>query len=76
MTTNNIPLAQEIDRVPSSTVPLDAREETRFDRIMDAAVMVDVHQHPFVMPEVMEQGGNTSEAAAWVSRRPILYPLG
>ena len=54
MTTNNIPLAQEIDRVPSSTVPLDAKEETRFDRIMDEAVMVDVHQHPFVMPELME----------------------
>ena len=39
MTTDNIPLAQELDRVPSSIAPLNAREEARFQRIMEEAVM-------------------------------------
>ena len=29
MTSNNIPLAQELDRVPSSIVPLNAQEGSR-----------------------------------------------
>ena len=55
MTVSGIPLAQELDRVPSSIVPLNAQEEARFQRIMEEGVMVDVHQHPFVMPESMER---------------------
>ncbi len=55
MDTHGIPLARQVNRVPSATVPLDAAAEVRFQRIMDAAVMVDVHQHPFVMPESMAQ---------------------
>ena len=51
MTTNEIPLAQEIGRVPSMVVPLDAREERRFQDLEEESVMVDIHQHPFVCPK-------------------------
>jgi membrane dipeptidase len=50
-----IPLAKEIDRVPSSTVPLDHSQEQRFQRLMESLIMVDVHVHPMVLPEDMEQ---------------------
>ena len=48
-----IPLAKEIGRVPSMTVPLDADQEGRYQRLVDEAIMIDVHQHPFVCPEDM-----------------------
>ena len=51
MTTPTIPLAREIGRVPSSRVPLDAAQELRFQRLADSAVMIDVHQHPMILPE-------------------------
>ena len=50
-----IPLARQVSRVPSSVVPLDAGEEVRYRKIVEEAVTVDVHQHPFVLPEAMEQ---------------------
>ena len=50
-----IPLARQVSRVPSSVVPLDAGEEVRYRNIVEEAVTVDVHQHPFVLPEAMEQ---------------------
>jgi len=50
-----IPLAKEIDRVPSFTVPLDHAQEQRFQRLMDPLIMVDVHVHPMVLPEDMAQ---------------------
>ena len=55
MAMTDIPLAKELDRVPSSIVPLTAAEESRFRGIMEEAVMVDMHQHPFVLPESMDQ---------------------
>ena len=55
MAMTDIPLAKELDRVPSSIVPLTAAEESRFQGIMEEAVMVDMHQHPFVLPESMDQ---------------------
>ena len=55
MTTNQIPLAQEIGRVPSMVVPLDSREERRFKVLEEEVVMVDIHQHPFVCPEDMDR---------------------
>ena len=51
----DIPLSLQTNRVPSSTVPLSVAEETRFRRVMDDAVMIDVHQHPFVLPESMDR---------------------
>ena len=51
MTTSHIPLAREIGRVASSRVPLDAGQEVRYQRLAEEAVMIDVHQHPMILPE-------------------------
>ena len=51
----DIPLARQVGRVQSSVVPLDAGEEVRYRTIAEEAISIDVHQHPFVLPEVMEQ---------------------
>ncbi len=48
-------MSPEIGRVPSSTVPLNAQEEARFQSLAEEAVMIDVHQHPFVLPEAMDR---------------------
>jgi hypothetical protein len=40
MPSGAIPLAKEIDRVPSLTVPLDHAQEQRFQRLMDPLIMV------------------------------------
>jgi membrane dipeptidase len=52
---NGIPLAKEVGRVPPFTVPLDVRQEVRYQRLAEEVVMVDVHQHPFVLPENLDQ---------------------
>jgi membrane dipeptidase len=44
-------LASETHRVPSMRMPLDAQEEHRFERLMEDLVLIDVHQHPIVLPE-------------------------
>lgn len=46
-------LARQTGRVPSMTVPLDREQERRFDRLMDTLVMIDLHEHPMVLPEDM-----------------------
>ena len=51
MTTPHLPLAREIGRVPSSRVPLDGAQELRYQRLAEDAVMIDVHQHPMILPE-------------------------
>ena len=53
MAAAGIPLAKEINRVPSMTVPLDSAQEIRYQRLLDETIMIDVHQHPFVCPEDM-----------------------
>ena len=55
MPPSTIQMAKEVDRVPSSMVPLDAQEERRFEQLMDEIITVVVHQHPLVLPEVMEE---------------------
>ena len=50
-----ITMAQELDRVPSMLVPLDAQEELRFQRLMEEITLVDLHQHPMILPEDMEE---------------------
>ena len=52
---NPIPLAQEIGRVPSMVVRLASSQEVRFQNLVQDAVMVDMHQHPFVCPEDMDR---------------------
>ena len=39
MPSGAIPLAKEIDRVPSLTVPLDHAQELRFQRVMEPLIM-------------------------------------
>ena len=53
MPLTGIPLAKELDRVPSSRVPLDRQQESRYRRLAEEAIMVDVHQHPMTLPEDM-----------------------
>ena len=48
-------MSPEIGRVPSSKVPLNAQEETRFEGLAEESVMIDVHQHPFVLPQAMDR---------------------
>jgi membrane dipeptidase len=50
MPRHTFPLAKQIDRVLSMTVPLDAAQEKRFQRLMEEVVMVDLHEHPLVWP--------------------------
>ena len=47
----DIRLAAQVGRVPSMRVPLDASQEQRFARLMDDLVLLDMHQHPLVLPE-------------------------
>ena len=53
MAVNPIPQAKQIDRVPSMTVPLDSAQNVRFQNLAEEVTMVDVHQHPFILPEDM-----------------------
>ena len=46
-----IKLALELSRVISKSVELNDEQELRFDRLMDDIVMVDIHQHPMIMPD-------------------------
>jgi membrane dipeptidase len=46
-----IPLTQQVDRVPSMRVPLDGEGEARFERLRDGLLLIDMHQHPVVLPE-------------------------
>ena len=55
MAVSRIPQAKQINRVPSMTVHLEDGLEKRFERLAEEVVMVDVHQHPFVLPEDMGQ---------------------
>ena len=47
----SLPMAKQIDRVPSMVVPLDGEQERRFERLMDSITMVDMHEHPMVLTE-------------------------
>ena len=55
MAPNGIQLAKQVDRVPSMVVPLDNQQELRFQHLVEQAILVDVHQHPMVLPEEMEE---------------------
>ena len=51
MVASSIPLAQQVGRAPSITVPLDAEQERRFQRLVEETTMIDLHQLPMVKPE-------------------------
>ncbi len=50
-----VPLAAQIGRVPSMTVPLDGEQQRRFDRLMERLIMIDLHEHPLVFPANPDQ---------------------
>lgn len=47
-------LAKQVGRVPSMTVRLGQREEIRFQTLIEECTMIDLHQHPMVFPEDMD----------------------
>ena len=55
MTPGRFNLVSQVSRVPSMTVPLDAEQRLRFERLMEESVMIDLHQHPMVLPEDFNQ---------------------
>ena len=48
---SGIPLAAQVGRVASMRVPLDAAQEQRFQRLLDELVLLDMHEHPMVLPD-------------------------
>jgi len=50
-TADGIRLSAQVNRVPSMRVALDAREEKRFRGLVEESVMMDLHEHPMVLPE-------------------------
>ena len=44
-------MSPEIGRVPSSKVPLNAQEETRFEGLAEESVMIDVHSTRLCCPK-------------------------
>ncbi len=53
--TSRFKLAAQVGRVPSMVVPLDRQQEARFERLMDSLIMLDMHQHPHVLAERMDE---------------------
>lgn len=51
MATSAIPLVKQVGRIQSMTVPLDREQERRFQHLMEEVIMIDLHQHPMVLPE-------------------------
>jgi membrane dipeptidase len=44
-------MAKQVGRVPSKVVPLDRAQQTRFERLMDSLMLVDMHQHPMLLTD-------------------------
>ncbi len=59
------PLAKQVGRVPSMTIPLDGEQRRRFDRLMERLVMIDMHEHPLVFPENMAELADYMRSKAW-----------
>ena len=51
----DIPLAKEIDRVPSATVELSPEQEKRARAILDREQIVSMHDHTSIFPEDMDR---------------------
>jgi len=49
----DIPLAKDVDRVPSARVELSAAEEKRARAILDGSQIVSMHDHTSIFPEDM-----------------------
>ncbi|MDI3270457.1 MAG: membrane dipeptidase [Bacillota bacterium] len=44
-------LAKELDRVPSTVVPVTPEEEARVWRLLQENLVIDLHEHAFVVPD-------------------------
>ena len=55
MTPGRFHFVSQVGRVPSMIVPLDRQQELRFQRLMEESIMIDLHQHPMVLPEDFSQ---------------------
>ncbi len=55
MTPGRFHLVSQVGRVPSMTVMLDGQQEVRFQRLMVESIMIDLHQHPMVLPADFSQ---------------------
>ena len=53
MENSSVPLAKQVNRVPSITVQLGPEQQARFDTLMEDLIMVDLHQHPMVWSDDM-----------------------
>ena len=51
MAESSIPLARQVIQAQSIVVTLDDDQERRFQRLVEEATMIDLHQHPMVKPE-------------------------
>ena len=51
MVASSIPLAKQVVPSQSIAVTLDDDQERRFQRLVEATTMIDLHQHPMVKPE-------------------------
>ena len=51
MTPDRFHLVSQVGRVPSMTIRLDRQQEVRFQRLTEESIMIDLHQHPMVLPE-------------------------
>ncbi len=65
MAAQTFTLAKQVGRVPSMIVPLDGEQERRFTRLMDAIVMIDMHEHPLVFPENMAELADYLRSKSW-----------
>src|SRR5215471_1748310 len=48
-------MARQVDRVPSMVVPLDREQEARFERLLDSITLVDMHEHPMVLTDDVQE---------------------
>lgn len=46
-------MAAQVDRVASMRVALDGEQELRFRRLMESLILIDLHEHPMVLPDDM-----------------------
>ncbi len=65
MTMVTFPLAKQVGRVQSMTLPLDGEQERRFARLMERLVMIDLHEHPIVFPASPDDLGDYLRSNAW-----------
>lgn len=47
-------LCKEINRVPSSTVPLSKTEEERVHELLEKSIIISLHDHPEIFPKIEE----------------------